>query len=387
MTATPTVYNPAELRHLTGLRGLAAWFVVLFHIRWLFYPLWPSWLIATADHGYLAVDLFFMLSGFVMWLNYAQRLRSGGWVETRRFWWRRFARIWPLHGFMLLGFVALAILDSLRGRPMAQAPLAELPLNFALMQNWGFTNALGWNIPSWSISTEAGAYLLFPLLVAMGAWQRVSLPGLAAITALLLIILHLLYAAHGETYLGADIGRYGLRRCLIEFALGNIIAMLWMHARQLPEKTRDLACGLATASCAACLLAGGWFSLPDTAFVPAAFFTGLLGLTLSRGLMVRLLGAKLPHHLGEISYSTYMAHALLFILFKAAFVPKTGPQPGWLALFGFLAVVLVVSEVLHNGVEMPAQRWLNRRAPDRGQRKMAALSAPLPLAGGECTRI
>ena len=375
MTAPAPATRPPELAHLTGLRGLAAWFVVLFHIRWLFYPIWPRWLLAIADKGYLAVDLFFMLSGFVMWLNYAGRLRGGGWGEARRFWWRRFARIWPLHAAILLGFVALAAVNALRGRTMPDMSLAELPLNFALLQNWGFTEALSWNVPSWSISTEAGAYLLFPLLVAICPWHRVSLPGLAAITALLLINLHILFNSSGEPGLGADISRYGLRRCLIEFALGNVLCLLWLRARDLPPPRHQLACWLATACCGACLLAGWVFALPETGFAPAVFFTGLLGLTLARGPTARMLGARLPHHLGAISYSTYLAHYLLFIVFKAVFVTKPGAVLGWGAMAGYLAMVLAASELLHFGVELPAQRWLNRRVPGSWRNRLALSKA------------
>ena len=375
MNSPTKVRTAIDLRHLTGIRGLAAWLVVLFHIRWLFYPLWPRWLLAAADKGYLAVDLFFMLSGFVLWLNYADRLRSGGWAETRRFWWRRFARIWPLHAAVLLGFVVLAAAEALRGHAMQNAPPAELPLNLALLQNWGFTSALTWNVPSWSISTEAAAYLLFPLLVVICPWERVSLAGLAAITALLLINLHILFLSNGEPGLGADIARYGLRRCLLEFALGNVMCLLWTRARHLPDARRDLACRLAAASCALCLLAGWVFALPETGFVPAAFFTGLLGLTLSRGLVARVIGARLPHHLGEISYSTYMSHYLLFILFKGAFVPNTGAHLGWPSMAGYLAMVLAASELLHYLVEMPAQRWLNRYGAQGSKRRFVNIAA------------
>ena len=71
MTVSPA--PPRHLDALTGLRGIAAWMVVLFHIRLSLTGLLPGWAIAGLGKGYLAVDLFFMLSGFVLWLTWERR--------------------------------------------------------------------------------------------------------------------------------------------------------------------------------------------------------------------------------------------------------------------------------------------------------------------------
>lgn len=89
----------SELRALTGARGVAAWFVVLFHLRAA---------LGVSDgvqrflaKGYLAVDFFFLLSGFVIWLSYANRIAVQRWRAIPGFLRRRVARIWPLHLVML----------------------------------------------------------------------------------------------------------------------------------------------------------------------------------------------------------------------------------------------------------------------------------------------
>lgn len=89
-----------ELRALTGMRGIAAWLVVLYHIRLSVAGL-PHSVVAVLAKGYLAVDFFFLLSGFVIWLSWGERLRRGGIGAVPGFLWRRLARIWPLHLFML----------------------------------------------------------------------------------------------------------------------------------------------------------------------------------------------------------------------------------------------------------------------------------------------
>jgi len=349
--------TPRHLDALTGIRGLAAWGVVLYHVRLSLAGLVPAPVIAGLGKGYLAVDLFFMLSGFVIWYNYAARIRDGGWGEARTFLWRRFARVWPLHAVVLAGFAALALLLGLTGRGTAGYPWAELPLHLALVQNWGFLPELAWNHPAWSISTELAAYLLFPAAVAAVRWDRLPGWALLAIAALLAAALHALFALHGETSLGARIEQLGLWRCLAGFAIGMVLCILWerwQHSRP--------GAPAAAAACLGLFALGRATALPETAFVPAAFFAGLLALALDRGAVAGFVGGKALTYLGEISYSTYLAHFGLFLVFKLLFVDAS-LQLSWGQLAGFLALVFAASVALYHGIEKPAQRWLNRRPP------------------------
>ena len=156
-----------ELLALTSIRGIAAWWVVLFHMRLLLVPWLPVGAIRVLDHGNLAVDLFFVLSGFVIALNYGERL-AGDWRATGDFLFRRFARIYPLHLLILGGFALYAGGAILFGSAtLAGQDPGYFLASLFLVQNWGFTDALRWNVPAWSISTEALAYLLFPVLVRL----------------------------------------------------------------------------------------------------------------------------------------------------------------------------------------------------------------------------
>jgi peptidoglycan/LPS O-acetylase OafA/YrhL len=348
---------PRHLDALTGIRGLAAWGVVFYHVRLSLSGLLPAPVIAALGKGYLAVDLFFVLSGFVIWYNYAARIRDGGWGEARLFLWRRFARVWPLHGAVLAGFAVFAALLGATGRDTSGYPWAELPLHLALVQNWGFLPALAWNHPAWSISAELAAYLLFPALVAAWRWERLPSWALLGIAAALALAIHLLFAAHGEVTLGARIEQLGLWRCLAGFAMGMVLCLLWQRWRG----SRQAALSAALA-CALVLALAGVLALPETMFVPAAFFTGLLALALGQGAIARVFGGKVLTYLGEISYSTYLAHFGLFIVFKLLFVDAS-LQLGWGQLLGFLALVLAASALLYHWLEKPAQRWLNRNSP------------------------
>ncbi|MFM5924605.1 MAG: acyltransferase family protein [Novosphingobium sp.] len=360
--------GPRHLDALTGIRGIAAWGVVLYHIRLSLAAILPPPVIAVFAKGYLAVDLFFILSGFVIWYNYAHRIAAGGWTEARQFLWRRFARVWPLHGAILSAFMGFALLLIVTGRNASGYPLAELPLHILLIQNWGFTADLSWNHPAWSISTEFAAYLAFPVLVLAARWERVSTPALVVLVLALALALHLVFRVGGHSGLGDAIPVTGLRRCLLGFAMGCLMCLLWQRWRDYPRA--GVLAGLACAG----IIALAWLSgLPETAWVPAAFFAGLLALALGRGPLVRVLGGRVLTYLGEISYSTYLSHFLLFILFKLAFVDAT-LQLGWAGLAGFLALVLAASIALYHGLEKPAQRWLGARPP-RWAESPAALPA------------
>ena len=353
-----------QLDALTGIRGIAAWLVVLYHIRLSLADLLPAQLIAALAKGYLAVDLFFMLSGFVIWYTYADRLHRGGTEATRLFLWRRFARVWPLHAVILAGFVVLTGLLLASGRAVPGYPLGELPLHLLLVQNWGLTAALSWNHPAWSISAEFAAYLLFPLLVLLH-WERLSPPALLLLAVGLLAALHLLFALNGYRNLGDAIPQLGLWRCLAGFALGNVLCLLWQHWRG-----QRYAALLAGAAAMGAIATGLAWRCPETAFVPAALFSGLLALALGQGWLSRLWSSPALRYLGQISYSTYLVHFLLWILWKLLFVDAS-LQLGWAGLAAFLAAVLALSAALYHGVERPAQRWLNARPPQWAMRAQA----------------
>jgi peptidoglycan/LPS O-acetylase OafA/YrhL len=354
------VSQPAAPRHLdalTGIRGIAAWAVVLYHIRLSLLGIFPAPLVAALGKGYLAVDLFFMLSGFVIWYNYAARIAAGGREAASTFLWRRFARVWPLHGAILAIFVAFAAALAVSGRDASGYPVGELPLHVLLLQNWGFTPRLSWNHPAWSISTEMAAYLLFPALTLALRWERLTTAQLLLLAVGVAAALHSAYAVSGYGGLGGDITHLGLLRCLAEFTMGCLLCQLWQRWRDL-RPVGPLAAIASLAIVTGALVRG----LPETAFVPAALFTALLSLAVARGPVARLCSGRALVYLGEVSYSTYLAHFLLFILYKIAFV---GPslQLGWSGLCGFLGLVLAASVVLYHGLEKPAQRWLNARQP------------------------
>lgn len=346
----------AELRALTGARGIAAWTVVIFHIRASIAGLPASWIEVPAK-GYLAVDFFFLLSGFVIWLSWGDRLRHGSAATVALFLQRRIARIWPLHLFILAIAVALGLMLVATGRP-SPAPFAELPLHIFLLQNWGFTDELTWNVPAWSISCELAAYLLFPLFVRLVDWRSMRSWAVVVLIAALLAVLAA--ATRGHSSLGYDISHLGLARCLLEFAAGSGVCALWERWRASPDRP-----ALASGAVAILLFAVWLGGVPETIVIPACFAAGLLALALTSDRRGNPLAWGPIHYLGEISYATYLSHFVLFFAFKLAFVRDAGAIPPFhIALY--LVMVLASSAVLYRRIELPAQRWVNGlRLPGR----------------------
>ena len=148
---------------LDSWRGIAAVMVVLFHSQ-VSSHIWPIPLVRA---GETFVDFFFVLSGFVIANAYAARIASAR--DFGRFIVLRFGRVYPLHLVMLALFVAVECAKALApgiGDPAdpafsgSNAPGA-IVTNLLLLQAFGIHDTLTWNTPSWSISGEVFAYLLF----------------------------------------------------------------------------------------------------------------------------------------------------------------------------------------------------------------------------------
>lgn len=344
----------AQVDALTGLRGIAAWLVVLYHIRLSFAPSLPPDVVAGLGKGYLAVDLFFVLSGFVLWMTWGQRLATERWRAVAIFLQKRIARVWPLHAVILAGTVGFALVIAATGRPVpAGYRWDELPLHVLLMQNWGFTPDLAWNDPSWSISTEFAAYIGFALLVPLLARPR-QLPIILPIILLSasVIALDRFYAWHGENELGADIAFFGLARCLAQFTCGVAACMIW---QSIDGQRLRWAAGLA-ATVAAMLWLGGF---RETLVLPIAFSAIVMIVAATSAMPGNPLSSRVAVWLGEISYSTYLAHFLLWTLFKLVLVRDAADVSLALGAL-FLLATLVASVALHTYVEVPARDRLGR---------------------------
>jgi peptidoglycan/LPS O-acetylase OafA/YrhL len=355
--------QPADIRPLTALRFFAAAWVVL-------YTYWPN--LAGADvpglvaKGYLGVDLFFTLSGFILAHVYLDAFAAGR-FGYGAFLWARLSRIYPLHLACLVAIGAMALAARGLGRPVDPNVLswASLPANLTLTQAWGLAPVAGWNHPSWSISAEWFAYLSFPAF-ALAILRLRGRPWLTTVLALgLLWGVSTLFALFSGYSLTEATIHWGALRIVPAFALGCAINQLW---RAGVVKGRILAwagAAFSGAAAAAAALAGA----PDALTI--SLFGGLilcLAAANREDQQSKSVGAFV--YLGEISYSIYMVCVpwkLLFVNVAAAafhFDKAHMPLGLWLV---FVAGVVPLAALSYHLIEKPA------RAAMRGIR------APSPL--------
>ena len=361
MTPVPT---PPDLRALTTLRFLAALWVVL-------YTAWPhldvSFVPVAVTKGYLGVETFFVLSGFILSHVYLEaagekRFSYGGFL------WARLARVYPLHLVTLFGMIGLGVAATVAGLSI-DASLTDwraLPAHLTLTHAWGLATSSAFNHPSWSISAEWAAYLSFPAF-AFVAWRMRDRPVLA--TGLAAGFALGLYAAF-EPLAGYSLTeatfRWGALRIAPCFALG--CALYLVHRRGgVP-----FAGPVALVSGAAVLISAS-LGLWDAVTVLAA--GGLiLGLGSLDNLRAGVLGSKAGVYLGEISYSIYMVCAPVLLLTTNVAARLTGADDKRFHIIVWLALVMaipVVAMLTYHLVERPARKALRGFADRRAVRAAA----------------
>jgi peptidoglycan/LPS O-acetylase OafA/YrhL len=346
-----------RLNQLHGLRGICAWWVVFFHSLALMKDSLPGPVAAFIAHGYLAVDLFFLLSGFVMFLSYHASLAKNFPHSVGRFYWNRLTRIYPLHAVMLGGylllFAAFYFLSSSGTAPESYTWTSFFQSVF-LVHMW-VGGDLTWNVPSWSISSEWFVYLFFPLMAYGLRKLRGGVAVHLGIIVLVALLLYLVYAFSGIGSLGAGVSRMALVRTFLEFLMGVFIGSLFVNHKDFLERYRNAA----LAGFVGLSVLYVYAPLPDYSFIPLAFALLIAYLSVSSSAIGATLSRPLLVYLGEISYSTYMVHYLVYDLLKAGFMSKSGhvnPMYVWISF----AVVLLMSALLHHIVDTPSQRYFRR---------------------------
>lgn len=350
-----------KLNQLAGLRGICAWWVVFFHSLGLMSNV-PAPLASFLSQGYLAVDLFFLLSGFVIFLNYHAALAKNFPRSVGKFYWNRFTRIYPLHFVMLGGYLMLFCafyFFSKSGSAPDSYTLSSFIQSFFLIHMWVGSD-LTWNVPSWSISSEWFVYLFFPLMVFLLNHYRSRIAWHLLAIALLAATLHGIYVASGVESLGAAIPRMALIRTMLEFLMGVQVGSLYVHHREFVEKYRSAALAGFLAACAAYAS----LDLPDHVLMPTAFSLLIFYLSVGISPVHALLSNKVLVYLGEISYSTYMVHYLVYDLLKALFM-SNGNVINQLYVWLSFVVVLVLSMVLHHVIDTPSQKYFRSLAGPR----------------------
>jgi peptidoglycan/LPS O-acetylase OafA/YrhL len=345
-----------HLKALTSIRFFAALHVALYHLVRPF-SLWGA-LTGFMAAGYTGVSFFFLLSGFILTYSHAGEPAT---PQTRaRFYFARFARIYPVYLI-----VQLAAGWLVRSQFTPHIHVLAYVADLLLVQTWSLRMVSFFNVPAWSVSSEAFFYLVFPFALpwllstsSRQAWLRILFLWLAAMAAPALC---LIFRPEGAWHEGAGIAAFAVRRvpvlALPEFLIGIPLAWWLLHRRPSPR-------------------ASLWMTALAAATISIALFfaDSLPALALHNGLLipiyaVLLVGLGRQHWisaalswpplvlLGEASYALYLTHFLFNDWSQRTLHLNSGL---WAAVIK-LAMVIPLSLALHFAIERPCRRWLLTR--------------------------
>ncbi|MDQ2802385.1 MAG: acyltransferase [Pseudomonadota bacterium] len=392
-----TAAASSDVRGLTGIRGVAALLVATYHFAL------PQLTVGSLGfrllgRGYLYVDLFFILSGYVIALNYGSNFAYGvDFKSFRAFLWKRIARVYPLYlavlSTMVIGYwLVHRDFDLHPGwwiSVQMSRPWLDLPLNAALIQTWGFGDGIVGQ--AWSVSAEVAAYLVFPWL-ARGIFgnRRGGLVFLVVLgVAATLVAAQHFGSTDGQYHAGAfDIwdGPPAVMRGLGGFTLG--LCLYRLSGSRIDYLVSSDFFGL-------CAI-GLWLvmldrSTPDLLlYIP--FGALVLCLSNNRGKLGAVFGSAPLYGMGLLSYSFYLIH-VYFIPPMHALTSFLSPIASEtlakvVAMATTIAALLVCSSVAYVAVERPARNLLrrSRRSAGSGSRAVRESRDPNHASNADLRR-
>ena len=365
----PTSHIPS----LTPLRGIAAVWVMLFHIDVCLYyrdlgSLLPQESSGLIANGYLWVDFFFILSGFVIshvyCLSFKQRWRLATFIH---FVWARFTRIYPVHVvtllllipfYLLVPHVYPGVIDSSWVNYFSWNTFSS---ELFLSNSIGAHPYLSWNIVSWSIGAEWWTYMFAGFLLAFTSRLTLLANWILASTSIAVLGYFSMNHSNGNLDMTYD---FGFVRCLCEFIIGIVVYRSYCSQFFKQTLSTDTAISILLFAIVSCF----YFRLNDILSIPVFAFLVLCA-AYNRGYIMVILESSLPRYLGKVSYSIYMVHGLVFHLFWYGFpyltreygLVKLSTLDKLLYVVCFIGLTLALSHVMHIYVEVHCRRWLNNR--------------------------
>jgi peptidoglycan/LPS O-acetylase OafA/YrhL len=359
----PVLRKP-PLPALTGIRTLLAIFIILFH----FTPPHLGLLYPFIDNGYIFVGVFFLISGYVLSYNYADRGRS---LSKREFWLARISRLYPVYLFVLLISLTM-VREEWHARTHAEF-WQGIILTPLVLQGWSPSVATFWNTVAWTLTSECVLYAAFPWLIRL-PWPKRPLQLVALLIGFWIIglIPHSLYLYLNPDHLIGPIDRYSSTQ-LIRFLkytplpyvctfLAGITLGKLQHALILTPRQRLILCAVS-------LAAVGIFFYDLVRQTPYLLMHGGLMTPVFAALVLGLSG---PHPIsalfswrplllvGESSYCLYLLHFNVFQLLHTYHVPErlhlVALDP-WLSY----AILILLALAVFHFVETPARKAILRR--------------------------
>jgi len=386
-----------EIRALHGARALPPLILVLFHYCEGHGYRGAWWFDLPVARGYLWVEFFFALSGFVLTYVYAPRLRAlwrpRGYAAFLQ---ARLARLYPLHLTILLLILLMVIALRAIAAKGGYLSIYDEPwhpivtwqtfvANLFLVQAWNLFPYLSWNGAAWFVSVEFLLCLLFPLYLVLsrGGW---------AIALLLIVGGAFALAALAHPRYGLDLTFHnGIWRGMASFGMGVGFAVfhrlaIERGAAALPETIFSLAQLVVLGALVYAIYNTGWSHRPADIYTALCVIALVFVLSFDRGFLAKALATSIPLRLGEWSYAIYIGqtpllqllrHAQLHLYPPPAEIVFGKPWAAWAPVWHWLEPALLVAAAILWGallftlIERPANAMLRRL----GRRREAMQSA------------
>ncbi|HEY6376202.1 MAG TPA: acyltransferase [Edaphobacter sp.] len=362
--------NQRQFSSLETLRFFASLMIVAFHYTYYIFR-------RDLFKGYLAVDLFFVLSGFVITVAYQNRIESARLYGT--FIKKRIARLYPLHMLTLLLYLIIALAavhGMLRVENSSKYNLHEFFANLTLTHAWGFAHGFSFNTVSWSISAEFAAYLLFPLIL----WLMNRGPLTGIVILFVLYSFAILFATYFVRIPLTQLAwQVGAARAVPGFALGVWLRLyLPLISSKLSKSAAIVFFYLSLLLFTACTL----FSFNDYLGMIAASSLVMFAAVNDNMGHSRFISHPRLSRGGELTYSLYMIHPIIASVFiSGIFLRIFGTSR--IAVYGSIsaafAIAFILSLLCYKHFELPLQRWiLQMGRKNNATEQYVASSSELP---------
>jgi peptidoglycan/LPS O-acetylase OafA/YrhL len=363
MTSAARQPVTGRIEAFDSLRGIAAFGVVFWHYGAHFQAHPLNVIFSPFYHaGYLLVDFFFVLSGYVIARAYWKENRQKKLLSNIR---SRIARLYPLHLFTLLWVASMQwALEKQGHAPFASSEnsLYHFALNLVMLNGVGFQHSFSFNGPAWSISTEFVVNCAFMLFIASTVLARMVYIFAGIFVAVVLFSLsHSLL--HNDRVLGYLDPQ--LVRCALGFGVGVILQLAhhreWLCKATVPTWIRDFLAVATLIGITLFLTTQRPHASVTSYFIVMTLSAILLATVSQSNLTKNLLQLRPLVFLGEISYSIYLVHfplQLSFVLFGAL----AGQQIAYaspLVTALYFTLLVGISYLTYRSIELPCQALLN----------------------------
>jgi peptidoglycan/LPS O-acetylase OafA/YrhL len=374
VAATRGQFHLGHRPALDGIRGLGMLSVVVFHTMTYLVDWYGPYGHTVLPGSFIAVDVFFALSGFLITSLLLEERRRTGEVSMRRFYIRRGLRLLPALYATIAGFGVVFLFSgdaTLRSYVSAVVKMLTYSSNFFIGKDVFLTSWFG---QTWSLAIEEQFYIVWPVVLVglLYVFRRrpQALAGvlaavIVAVVAWRIVLLHEHHMLWSDVYYRTD--------ARIDQPLVGAMLALLLHFGIVPEKPRPWLglAGLAGWMAATALASPfhpSYFQWVAPAMLVASCAT-ILGVLHGRGIAAAILGSRPLRWFGRISYTLYLVHVGVFELVR---VHIHGEGRNWLRIIVANGVALVVTVIVHRAIEAPALRLKDRWAPSRSPRMAAA---------------